>query len=97
MTPLGKRVLIEAQRITESPGGILLPMENLSNPLTRGIVRAIGKGVEEVAVGDSVLFPTGTGVVCLDMGSEFRLMDEVSLYAKIETRKENHRGTIGKG
>ena len=74
--PLGKRVLIkqvEQEEVTKS--GIVLPgTASKEKPIT-GEVLAVGKEVEDVNVGDNVIFEKYSGTEVKDGDDSFLILD----------------------
>ena len=74
--PLGKRVLIkqvEQEEVTKS--GIVLPgTASKEKPIT-GEVLAVGKDVEDVKVGDKVIFEKYSGTEVKDGDDSFLILD----------------------
>ncbi len=74
--PLGKRVLIkqvEQEEVTKS--GIVLPgTASKEKPIT-GEVLAVGKEVEDVKVGDKVIFEKYSGTEVKDGDDSFLILD----------------------
>ena len=74
--PLGKRVLIkqvEQEEVTKS--GIVLPgTASKEKPIT-GEVLAVGKEVEDVKVGDKVIFEKYSGTEVKDRDDSFLILD----------------------
>ena len=74
--PLGKRVLIkqvEQEEVTKS--GIVLPgTVSKEKPIT-GEVLAVGKEVEDVKVGDKVIFEKYSGTEVKDGDDSFLILD----------------------
>ena len=74
--PLGKRVLIkqvEQEEVTKS--GIVLPgTASKEKPIT-GEVLAVGKEVEDVKVGDKVIFEKYSGTEVKDGDNSFLILD----------------------
>lgn len=62
MNPINERVIIEPDggaKVNEY--GIFIP-SNPHNPVNKGVVRAVAKGVREISVGDVVLFTPNLGI-----------------------------------
>ncbi len=75
--PLGDRVFITyTEEMERTAGGIYVPDSAKEKP-QRGIVQAVGKKVENVKVGDHVLFDKYSG-------SKLRIDDEECLILKEE-------------
>ncbi len=83
--PLGKRVLIkqvEQEEVTKS--GIVLPgTASKEKPIT-GEVLAVGKDVEDVKVGDKVIFEKYTGTEVKDGDELFLILDIENVLAITE-------------
>ena len=75
--PIGDRVLVKhIEEKEQVRGGIIIPDSAKEKP-QRGIVQAIGKKVENIKVGDQVLFDKYSG-------SKLRIEDEECLILKEE-------------
>ena len=83
--PLGKRVLIkqvEQEEVTKS--GIVLPgTASKEKPIT-GEVLAVGKDVEDVKAGDTVIFEKYTGTEVKDGDELFLILDIENVLAITE-------------
>lgn len=55
--PVGNRVLIEPKKKEQKVGGIIIP-DNGNQAQTEGTVKAVGMRVEEIHVGDHVVYDT---------------------------------------
>jgi len=77
VVPLGDKVVVKRlEAESRTAGGIVLPDSAKEKP-QRGIVQAVGKKVENVKVGDQVLFDKYSG-------SKLRIEDEECLILKEE-------------
>ena len=77
VTPLHDRVIVKPAAAEEkTAGGIIIPDTAKEKP-QRGVVQAVGKKVENVKVGDQVLFDKYSG-------SKLRIEDEECLILKEE-------------
>ncbi|MBK9997494.1 MAG: co-chaperone GroES [Nitrospira sp.] len=74
--PLGDRLFVTYTEMERTSGGIYVPDSAKEKP-QRGIVQAIGKKVENIKVGDQVLFDKYSG-------SKLRIEDEECLILKEE-------------
>jgi len=75
--PLGERVFVTYnEELDKTAGGIYVPDSAKEKP-QRGVVQAIGKKVENVKIGDQVLFDKYSG-------SKLRIEDEECLILKEE-------------
>ena len=75
--PLGDRVFVTyTEELERTAGGIYVPDSAKEKP-QRGVVQAIGKKVENVKIGDQVLFDKYSG-------SKLRIEDEECLILKEE-------------
>ncbi len=75
--PLGERVFVTyTEELDRTAGGIYVPDSAKEKP-QRGVVQAIGKKVENVKIGDHILFDKYSG-------SKLRIEDEECLILKEE-------------
>lgn len=79
-TPLKNRIVIARDKAEEhTKSGLTIPLD-AQEVKTTGIVIAVGKEVQDVSVGDSVLFGKHDGVILdpnyFDNKGEFVLMSE---------------------
>ena len=85
--PLGARVLIRpAEQETKTASGLLLPESATEKP-QQGFVDAVGNEEEmltDLAVGDRVLFPKYTGTEIKIDGTDYILMDESDVLARLK-------------
>jgi co-chaperonin GroES (HSP10) len=81
ITPLGTRVLIKRNKVDDvSNGGILLP-GNTNKKEMRGVVVDIGEQVDELGIGDLVLFADYTGTLISDGGNHYAVIKEEEIVA----------------
>ena len=84
--PLGARVLIQPmEKETTTASGIILPETAKEKP-QQGIVQAVGTEDEmmtDLAVGDKVLFPKYAGNEIQMNGTEYIIMDEGDILARL--------------
>ncbi len=74
--PLGKRVLIErVEEATTTASGIIIPDNAKEKPLN-GKVVAVSKEVEEISVGDTVVFGKYSGSDLTLDGKEYLVMED---------------------
>jgi chaperonin GroES len=74
--PLGKRVLIErVEEATTTASGIIIPDNAKEKPLN-GKVIAVSKEVEEISVGDTVVFGKYAGSELNLEGKEYLVMED---------------------
>lgn len=72
--PLGERVLVERlEEDTKTASGIIIPDNAKEKPL-EGIVKAIGKEVKEVKVGDTIVFGKYSGTEVKLEGKEYLIL-----------------------
>jgi chaperonin GroES len=85
LKPIGKRVAIKVKEPDEvTKGGIVLA-DNAKEPQQEGTVTGVGSDVEEVKVGDSVIFSFGAGLnVTTQEGEEYLILKEDDLLAIIK-------------
>jgi chaperonin GroES len=74
--PLGERVLVERiEEVSTTASGIIIPDSAKDKP-SQGTVIAIGSDVEEIKVGDTIVFGKYSGnEITLD-NKEYIIMDE---------------------
>ena len=74
--PLGERVLVERiEEVSTTASGIIIPDSAKDKP-SQGTVIAIGNDVEEIKVGDTIVFGKYSGnEITLD-NKEYIIMDE---------------------
>jgi chaperonin GroES len=82
--PLGNRVLVERVEDSQTTAsGIIIP-DNAKEKPSQGKIVAIGGDVEEISVGDTVVFGKYSGNdITLD-GSEFLIMDADDIFGIIK-------------
>jgi len=84
--PLGARVLIRpVEQETTTASGLLLPETATEKP-QQGFVDAVGSEEEmltDLSVGDRVLFPKYTGTEIKIDGTDYILMDESDVLARL--------------
>ncbi len=80
--PLGKRVLIKPKPSEEkTKGGIYIP-DSAKEKTKEGTVKAIGKDVGLVGVGDSVMYESFAGTELKIGGEDYLIMEEKDILAK---------------
>ena len=83
--PLGKRILIkqtEQEEITKS--GIVLPGTASKEKPIIGEVLAVGKKIEEVKVGDKVIFEKYSGTEVKDGEETYLILEKDNVLAIVE-------------
>jgi chaperonin GroES len=81
ITPLGTRVLIKRNKVDDvSGGGILLP-GNTDKKEKRGVIVEVGEQVDELSVGDLVLFADYTGTLIRDGSHHYAVIKEEEIVA----------------
>ena len=81
ITPLGSRVLIERNKVDSvSEGGIYLP-GNEDKKEKRGVIVAIGDCVDELKVGQKVIFADYTGTLISDGAKSYAVIKEEEIIA----------------
>ncbi|MEM2153898.1 MAG: co-chaperone GroES [Nitrososphaeria archaeon] len=81
---LGDRVLVkEVEEEEKTTQGLVLVRHNTSE-VVRGIVQAVGEKVQEVKVGETVLYRPLSGQKITLEGEEFRILSEEELIAVLE-------------
>jgi chaperonin GroES len=82
--PLGNRVLVERMEETQATAsGIIIP-DNAKEKPSQGKIVAVGSDVEEISVGDTVVFGKYSGNdITLD-GTEYLIMDADDIFGIIK-------------
>ncbi len=82
--PLGNRVLVERMEETQTTAsGIIIP-DNAKEKPSQGKIVAVGSDVEEINVGDSVVFGKYSGnEIALD-GTDYLIMDADDIFGIIK-------------
>ena len=83
--PLGKRILIkqtEQEEVTKS--GIVLPGTASKEKSIIGEVLAVGKKIEEVSVGDKVIFEKYAGTEVKDGEETYLILEKDNVLAIVE-------------
>ena len=83
--PLGKRILIkqtEQEEVTKS--GIVLPGTASKEKPIIGDVLAVGKKIEEVSVGDKVIFEKYAGTEVKDGEETYLILEKDNVLAIVE-------------
>jgi chaperonin GroES len=79
--PLGARVLVEKAEVEEkTASGIIIP-DSAKESQNRGKVLAIGKDVEDVKVGDTVLYGKYNGTEIKENDKEYMIINSEDLLA----------------
>lgn len=79
--PLGARVLVEKAEVEEkTASGIIIP-DSAKETQNRGKVLAIGKDVEDVKVGDTVLYGKYNGTEIKENDKEYMIINSEDLLA----------------
>jgi chaperonin GroES len=85
--PLGARVLIAINNVEEvSSGGIILP-DVAKEEKAEGVVMGIGAEVNELEVGDRVIFGKYSGDELELSSKKYRVVNEEDVLAVIEVKK----------
>lgn len=84
LIPLGNKIVIRKPEKPEavSEAGILLSSESTPEPENIGIVLAVGERVDNVSVGDTVVFNTYGFTEIEDEGVDYYIIDVPDLLAK---------------
>ena len=85
INPLGKRILIkqtEQEEVTKS--GIVLPGTASKEKPIIGEVLAVGKKIEEVSVGDKVIFEKYAGTEVKDGEETYLILEKDNVLAIVE-------------
>lgn len=83
--PIGKRVLIkqtEQEEVTKS--GIILTGSETKEQPTTGDVIAVGNGIEEIKVGDKIIYEKYTGTEVKDGDITYLILDIDNILATVE-------------
>ncbi|QUB94581.1 co-chaperone GroES [Leptotrichia sp. oral taxon 218] len=83
--PLGKRILIkqtEQEEVTKS--GIVLPGTASKEKPIIGEVLAVGKKIEEISVGDKVIFEKYSGTEVKDGEETYLILEKDNVLAIVE-------------
>lgn len=80
LTPLGDRVLLEAQAEETTAGGIILAAQAQEKPQFAKVID-VGPKVEDVTPGDTVLFPRYGGTEVKFEGKTYHMLGEKDLLA----------------
>lgn len=81
LTPLGNRVLIEVIDIKEKThSGLLIPDSAKEKP-QEGVVKAVGKDVKRVGIGNRILFGKFTGFDLKLQDTEYLILNEDDILA----------------
>jgi len=82
--PLGNRVLVERVEDSQTTAsGIIIP-DNAKEKPSQGKIVAIGGDVEEISVGDTVVFGKYSGNDITLEGSEYLIMDADDIFGIIK-------------
>jgi chaperonin GroES len=78
--PLGNRTLVERlEEATTTASGIIIP-DNAKEKPSQGKVMAIGEDVEQIAVGDTVVFGKYSGNEITIDGTAYLIIDADDIY-----------------
>ena len=80
MKVLGKRVLIRQNKAPNTTSSGLFVPDAMVEKENNGVVVGVGPGVEEVSVGDTVLFGKYAGE---DAGDGLLIVQEMDVFAKV--------------
>ncbi len=82
--PLGNRVLVERlEEATTTASGIIIP-DNAKEKPSQGKIVAIGSDVEEIEVGDTVVFGKYVGNELTIDGTEYLIIEADELFGIIK-------------
>lgn len=82
--PLFRRILVQVvERDATTPGGIIIPDAAKEKP-TEALVVAVGKGCEEVKVGDRVLFSKYAGNEIVVNDAPHLVLQEEDVQVRLE-------------
>ena len=83
--PLGKRILIkQTQQEEVTKSGIVLPGTASKEKPTIGEVLAVGRKIEEVKVGDKVIFEKYSGTEVKDGEETYLILEKDNVLAIVE-------------
>ena len=79
--PLGSRIMVELLPVeTTMLGEFSLPQGSIEPP-TKGIIVGKGKLVDEMEIGETVMFDKKFGVNITDEGKTYRILEERDIFA----------------
>lgn len=79
--PLDNRLIVQVDAVKEkTDSGILLSTENQKKQC-RGVVTDIGPKIEDINIGDYVIFPEYAGTIVYTDGEEYLIMRETEVLA----------------
>lgn len=82
--PLGNRVLVERKEDAQTTAsGIIIP-DNAKEKPSQGTIVAVGGDVEEISVGDSVVFGKYSGNELRLDGTDYLVMDADDIFGIIK-------------
>lgn len=82
--PLGNRVLVERKEDAQTTAsGIIIP-DNAKEKPSQGTIVAVGGDVEEISVGDSVVFGKYSGNELALDGTDFLILDADDIFGIIK-------------
>ena len=83
--PLGKRILIkQTEQVEVTKSGIVLPGTASKEKPIIGEVLAVGKKIEEVSVGDKVIFEKYAGTEVKDGEETYLILEKDNVLAIVE-------------
>lgn len=78
--PLSDRVLVKAKSIeTRTESGILIPGSGQKKP-SEGEVISVGANVEDLSIGDNIMFAEGAGTPITIEGTEYLIIKVELIY-----------------
>ena len=79
--PLDNRLVVQVDEVKEkTDSGILLSKENQEKQC-RGVVTDIGPKIEDIKIGDYIMFPDYAGTIVYTDGEEYLIMRETEVLA----------------
>ena len=85
--PLDNRLVVQVDAVKEkTDSGILLSKENQEKQC-RGVVTDIGPKIEDIKIGDYIMFPDYAGTIVYTDGQEYLILRETEIMAIIEEGK----------
>jgi len=90
--PLKQRIFIETINEGQSSGGIIIPTNSSGEKTSIGKVISIGKKVDEIFTGDTVLFAKEKGNTVDISGKKYLILDQEDVLAIFVKNSDKHYG-----
>tara|TARA_R110000868_G_scaffold65399_6_gene195659 strand:- start:19415 stop:19684 length:270 start_codon:yes stop_codon:yes gene_type:complete len=82
--PLDNRLVVIVDEVKEkTDSGILLSAENQKKQC-RGVVMSIGPKIEDIKIGDYIMFPEYAGTIVYSDGEEYLILRETEIMGILE-------------